>query len=321
MPRNLRPRTQAINAAKAKIGEILNDYARAKDLGRTASTRSLVLETIQAVARTPEEATERYRRRCESFLDGVVAVRGIPFKAVGAEDDSPAVSGSGDWVAEHFDELVPEICCQLETCVKRFHSHALMSFQRHQDDFTLLLDGFLKDPPRLAKDIGPRVTPLKREAGYYAYWDRVIGVLTNISFINEVDFLFHYRSGQYTAVAWHYNRLDEQQDYPPATDHKTRDGSVYAIKDNWALKKGLMTLGRAGYIEDKDIPGRQLGCMCHLQWISSLSDLPEDMLTDHGREYVRQKRELFQDFLAHRKKQSWISRILARLQGKSGSNH
>lgn len=309
---NLSSRTQAINAAKATIGELLTEYARAKDPTKGAAARTQVLAKLHEVLVTPEEATAKYRQRCESFLETVIAVRGIPFREIGSDDDAPLGSNSGGWVAEHFDELLPEIQRQLEVCVERFNVYAQAACQQYQDDFVALLEGFLREPPRLAKDIGPRITPIKREAGDYARWDRVTGVLTNISFLNEIDFLFHHRSGEYVAAQWDYSKLDEQQDHLPASDHKDRDGVVYTVANNWALQKGLMTVGSAGYIEDIDIPARQLGCMCHLRWISSVSELPEEMRTAIGRERAGPARERIQ----RREKRSWISRLFPHLRGR-----
>lgn len=319
MSRTLSPRTQAINATKARVGEIMSGYARAKDPTQAVAARAQVLEAMHEVLVTPIDAAAQYRRHCENFLDDVIAVRGIPFKEIGADDDTPTRSSSGEWVADHFDEFLPEIQRQLDTCVSRYLSHAQAIFQRYQDEFVSLLDDFLSDAPRLVKDIGPRVTPIKREAGYYARWDRLAGVLTNGCFLVEVEFIFHHGDDRYIAVEWEYSNLDEQTDFAPATGHQKRDKAIYTVKGNWALQKGIMIPSSAGYIEDTDIPGRQLGCMCHLVWITSPADLPEDMLTDIGREAVRVSQERFRQRLAETEKVQkgfWLTRALTKLLGR-----
>jgi len=319
MPRNLSPQTQAIQSAKAKIGEILIGYAKAKDPTLAPTTREQVLQVLASVSRTPEAATAGYRQRCESFLEKIIAVRGIPFAEVGSGENTPERSCSGEWVAENFDRLLPEIKERLDACVSRYFSHAEMVFSRFQADFLLLLDGFLGNPPRLAKEIGSRVTPLKREAGYYAKWDQLLGVLTNTSFLNEVEFVFHHSEGTYIAVEWQYSELDKRMDFVPESDHQKRDGAIYTLKGNWALQKGMMKPGRAGYVEDTDIPGEQLGCMCNLRWISSLVELPDEMLTESGREAVRISRDRFrQAVIANEKaeKQSWLMRAVGKLFGR-----
>ncbi|MDA8416624.1 MAG: hypothetical protein M0Z78_06090 [Betaproteobacteria bacterium] len=319
MPRNLSLRTQAINAAKARIGDLLNGYVRAKDTTQAGTVRAQTLETMQEVLVTPDEAAANYRQRCENFLDNVIAVRGIPFKEIGVEEDAPLQSCSGEWVTEHFDELLPKIRRQLDSCVDRFLSHAQSIFPQYQSGFLSLLDDFLSAPPKLVKEIGPQITPIKREAGYYARWDKQVGIYTNVSFLNEVNFIFNYRSGQFIAAEWDYSNLDEQMDFAPSSDHQKRDGAIYTVKDNWALQKGMMIPGSAGYVEDVDIPGRQLGCMCHLTWLSSLTDLPEDMLTDIGKEAVRVSRERTRQIMSEWEKEqeiSWGSRALRKMFGR-----
>ncbi len=319
MPRNLSPRTQATQAAKAKIGEILIGYAKSKDPSLAPATKEQVLQVMASVLMTPEAATAKYRQRCESYLERVIAVRGIPFVAVvGSGEDQPVHSCSGEWVADNFDRLLPEIRQQLDASVGRFLSHAETVFAQYQAEFLSLLDDFLGDPPRLAKEIGPRVTPVKRELGYYAKWDRLLGVLTSFAFLNEVEYIFHRREGRYIAVEWRYSEADKQMDFAPESDHPTRDGAIYAVRDNWAIQKGMMVPGSVGYIDDTDIPGRQLGCMCNLRWISSPAQLPEDMLTDIGREAVRFHEERFRQFMIGKREarsQSWITHTIRKLLG------
>ncbi|MBU2731182.1 hypothetical protein [Acidithiobacillus caldus] len=320
MPRNLSPRTQAIQAAKAKIGEILTGYAKSKDPSQAPTTKEQVLQVMAGVLMTPEAATAKYRQRCESYLERVIAVRGIPFVAVvGSGEGQPVHSCSGEWVADNFDLLLPEIRQQLDASVGRFFSYAETVFAHYEADFLSLLDDFLSDPPRLAKEIGPRVTPVKRELGYYTKWDRLLGVLTSFAFLNEVEYIFHRREGRYIAVEWRYSEADKQMDFASESDHPTRDGAIYAVRDNWAIQKGMIVPGSVGYIDDTDIPGRQLGCMCDLRWISSLDELPEDMLTDAGREAVRISKEQFRQFMTggwEKQSQSWIARMVAKIFGK-----
>ena len=60
------------------------------------------------------------------------------------------------------------------------------------------------------------------------------------------------------AARWfsHYR----QPGYDYREDHKERDGEVYAIRGNWALEKGLMKPGKAGYTDDITKPGEEVFC-------------------------------------------------------------
>lgn len=81
---------------------------------------------------------------------------------------------------------------------------------------------------------------------------------------------------------WH------QAGYDYREDHKERDGSVYAIRGNWAMEKGLMKAGPNGYTDDITKPAEEINCRCRYTYFTSLRDLPDDMLTIKGREALKQ---------------------------------
>lgn len=70
--------------------------------------------------------------------------------------------------------------------------------------------------------------------------------------------------------------------YQYREDHKERDEQWYAIRDNWAIEKGLMKPGSNGYLDSIDGPGFLPFCSCSLQYVFSLNKLPPDMLTKAG---------------------------------------
>lgn len=84
------------------------------------------------------------------------------------------------------------------------------------------------------------------------------------------------------AAIWHSHWRQLNYKYRP--DHKARAGKVYTLRGNWAQEKGLMKAGPAGYIDDITRPAEEPYCRCYYQWVYSLRDLPEDMLTAKGRE-------------------------------------
>jgi hypothetical protein len=61
-----------------------------------------------------------------------------------------------------------------------------------------------------------------------------------------------------------------------------RNDKIYAIRDNWAIEKGLMNKG-AGYTDEMTAPGEEVYCRCNYVYIYGLSKLPEEMLTAKGR--------------------------------------
>jgi len=317
MPRNLTTRTQDVNAVKESVGAALQDYARVKDRTEAAAVRDQVLRLVGEATRTPEGATQSYRTTCERLVAEAIKVRGMPVRTVIGEGGNHVLqSCSGPWVSEHFEELLPMIRQRLDWAVQNYLAQAETFHANRPTEFLALLDAFLEDPPRLAKETGSRITPIKREAGYYARWDENLYALKANSFPAEMAFVFEYHRGDAIAARWEYSDLDERMDDIPASDHRLRDGAIYTVKNNWALRKGLMTPGAAGYIEDLDIPSIQLGCACSLVWITSLRKLPDDMLTEAGRLWVQQPREGSARALVAAEKRSlgnWLSRLLHRI--------
>lgn len=91
------------------------------------------------------------------------------------------------------------------------------------------------------------------------------------------------------ALIWHH--VDEG---PPAYDarpkHVARDGKVFVLRDNWALKAGLMKLAGRQYYDEVTAVAEEVGCRCWTESLLTLRDLPADMLTERGREKLAEAR-------------------------------
>ena len=92
------------------------------------------------------------------------------------------------------------------------------------------------------------------------------------------------------AGIWHSHWREANYNYRP--DHKERDGKIYLLKDSWAKRKGFVKPGKAGYLEDITQAGEEPFCRCYVQYISSMQDLPPDMLTVAGKEALARAVEL-----------------------------
>lgn len=91
------------------------------------------------------------------------------------------------------------------------------------------------------------------------------------------------------ALAWHSRWRVPGYNYRP--DHKERDQLVYAIRGNWAIEKGLMKKGPAGYYDDVTSVGEEPFCQCTARYIYALSKLPADMRTKKGEAELQRVRE------------------------------
>jgi hypothetical protein len=94
------------------------------------------------------------------------------------------------------------------------------------------------------------------------------------------------------AVIWRSKWRQPGYDY--RRDHKERDGLIYLIRDSWAYRAGFVRKGpshtgpgndkSAGfYYDEVTAVAQEVFCQCHAQYIYSLRDLPEEMLTAKGK--------------------------------------
>lgn len=62
------------------------------------------------------------------------------------------------------------------------------------------------------------------------------------------------------AIAGRWNSRFRVPNYHFRPEHKERDSKVYAIRDNWAIRAGLMNKG-AGYTDEMTMPGEEVYCL------------------------------------------------------------
>jgi len=90
------------------------------------------------------------------------------------------------------------------------------------------------------------------------------------------------KNGNALAVEWHSHW--RQAGYNYRKDHKERDGKIYAMRGNWALEQGLMKKGPAGYYDEITAVGEEVFCRCSARYLYALRDLPDDMITQKGKD-------------------------------------
>lgn len=96
------------------------------------------------------------------------------------------------------------------------------------------------------------------------------------------------------AGIWHSHWREAGYDFRP--EHKARDGKFYVVPGNWALDKGLMKLAGHEYTSQITAPGEEPFCRCYLEYVYTLRDLPDDMLTAKGRDALTEARRRQSDF-------------------------
>ena len=87
------------------------------------------------------------------------------------------------------------------------------------------------------------------------------------------------------AAIWR-DRGASDHNYNARPDHLTRSGTVFAIRDSWAMEQGLIKKGGHQYTDEVEMVAELPFCSCFYQYIAQIRDLPDDMLTERGREWL-----------------------------------
>ena len=82
--------------------------------------------------------------------------------------------------------------------------------------------------------------------------------------------------------------------YDARPEHEARDGEIFVIRDNWAMKDGLMKLARHKYTDQIEQPAELPFCRCKYVYGYTLRDLPKDMLTAKGKQALTTARAQIQ---------------------------
>jgi hypothetical protein len=250
-------------------------------------TYANISKSVHLIIPSSAAATASYERVCKDFLDNVIQVRGMPTRVIfgGDEQQAQNVNSSGSHIAKIFDALLPSIAERFKWCVENYRSQADSYLNDRIGRVQAMLREFLGQVPSGGtndKAIKSRIAEIKKELRSLAKWDRLFYTYKARSLPAEIEYIFML-AGNPLAAIWQYSDLDAQAEYQKTYDHQQRDGHVYAVRGNWAIEKGLMKVGPAGYLDAVSRPGQELGCMCSLRWVAGVRRLPGDMITDKGR--------------------------------------
>jgi hypothetical protein len=104
----------------------------------------------------------------------------------------------------------------------------------------------------------------------------------NLSEILAID-------GGALAGHWRSHYAQQNYDYRPEHKHYDVDDKFFVVRDNWAIRQGLMTARGYRYTDEIEAPAQKPFCRCYYVWSHSLRRLPVDMLTEKGREALNLK--------------------------------
>ena len=90
------------------------------------------------------------------------------------------------------------------------------------------------------------------------------------------------------AARWFSHYRESGYDY--REDHRDRDGKIFLLRGTWATKAGYVKPGKAGWADEVTQPAEEVYCRCRWTYQYHLRQLPDDMLTEKGREALAKVR-------------------------------
>lgn len=119
------------------------------------------------------------------------------------------------------------------------------------------------------------------------YEDRRVLTDQGHKLVSSINAVLAQQGGAIAAI-WrsHYH----QAGYDFREDHKDREleslKRPFLVDDSWALNDGLIKRGSVKLISQMTQPGEEVFCRCFFQYIYNLRQLPRDMLTALGIEFL-----------------------------------
>jgi hypothetical protein len=276
---------EAINA----LGQALTAFLKSGPQypNHLENTHVDISKSVQSIIPSVSAVTAQYESLCRDFVNNVIEVRGMPTRVIAGsnENHTQSVSSSGSHIAQIFDTLLPLITERSKWCVENYRCQAEIYLSNQISQFQVMLREFLEKIPvggTKDKTIKSEIVGIKKELRYLVKWNNLFYTYKARSLCSEIENIFAL-AGNPLAVIWRYSNLDAQGEYQKTYSHEERADKIYAIRRSWAIEKGLIKVGPAGYLDEINKPGQELGCMCSLQWVFSVRRLPDSMITPKGR--------------------------------------
>jgi hypothetical protein len=292
--------------ASESIGNILNEFLKS---GPTSATHieeitATILAIVHQIVESPQAATKDYAASCKEFFAEVKKVKGMPTQEIFGDGagTSRLVSSSGAHIADSFTHLLPALTECYNFCIENYREQAQNFLADRIGQFQDLLLTFLGQVPiggTKDKAVKSKITEIKRELRTLPDWSDLFSMYKENSFSSEIEYIFACHGGAIAAM-WHYSQQDEECEYKKTSDHRAQGNRTYAVRDNWAIGKGLMNAGPYGYLDVITRPAQEIGCCCDLRYVYNLRNLPEAMLTYAGKAERRRVKQAVEALLGER---------------------
>lgn len=131
-------------------------------------------------------------------------------------------------------------------------------------------------------------TELRKALAQLPFEERRVIIDQNAKLFSAINSTVALNGGAIGAI-WHSHKYQAGYDGRPA--HNVRDGKFFLVRDSWASQAGLVKAGKLGYCDDVEQPAEFPFCKCSWQYFYSLRSIPDECLTEKGREALRAARQ------------------------------
>lgn len=239
-----------------------------------------------------EERLERWRRELEQAAEGHTAITSENLKRTLKSVFTTQVQGGGivrilnipQW---QMNQLLPRLQNELDRRIMA--SAQLIKLNREEMVAKTMrrFSGWATSIPvggSKAIDKADTSDDLKKALKSLTYEERRVMIDQAGKFKAQLHNIVATETG---ALAGLWRSHFRQAGYHYRPDHKARDGVIYVIRDNWAIQKGLMKAGGHQFTDQITMPAEEVFCQCRYKYLFNLRDLPDEMLTDEGRKFLK----------------------------------
>ena len=122
-------------------------------------------------------------------------------------------------------------------------------------------------------------TDIRKALAQLPFEERRVAIDQGHKFAANLNDILAVDAGAIAGI-WHSHKDEVNYNGRPA--HNARDGKIFLVRGNWAIKKGLIKQSGNNYTDEIEQPGEFVYCRCTYQYLYALRRLPKDMLTAKG---------------------------------------
>lgn len=179
-------------------------------------------------------------------------------------------------------ELNRRVAASMDLIKLNRPASVLRTQQRFRGWATSVPAGGAKDVKRVAQK-----KELRKALAQLPYEERRVIIDQNAKLFSAINTTVATNGGAIGAV-WHSHK--DQRGYDGRPTHNARDGKFFLLRGSWAQEAGLVKVGKNGYTDEIEQPAEWVWCKCSWEWKFSLRSIPDECITNKGREALAQAR-------------------------------